>query len=439
MTKQESEELITTKKELAFQLEEKSKRAAELLLANIEVAFQSVEKEKRAEELMIANIELAFQNEEKEKRAAELLIANKELIAHNKEKEKREAALTVANYELVFQNEEREKRAAELVIANKELVFQNGEKEKRAAELILANKELVFQNEEREKRAAELIIANNELVFQNGEKGKRAAELILANKELIFQNVEKEKRAEELAVSNHQLETVNKELESFSYSVSHDLRSPVRKITAFATMLEQKYNDKFDAHGTEILNAIIRSSKKMNELIDDLLAFSSLGTKQVACSEINMQMLVESLVEELTDEDIEHKITFTVNNLYNVTGDEPLIRQVWVNLFSNAIKYSRNKPKTEIEVGSYKKDDHVVFYIKDNGVGFDMKFYQRLFGVFERIHSQTDFDGTGIGLAIVQKIIHRHQGTIWAESKPDEGACFYISLPEDGALSPECS
>ena len=195
-------------KELAFQNDEKEKRAEELGIANKELAFQNDEKGKRADELSIANKELAFQNDEKGKRADELGIANKELAFQNDEKEKRAAELGIANKELAFQNDEKEKRAAELGIANKELAFQNDEKEKRAAELGIANKELAFQNEEKEKRAAELFIANKELIFQNEEKEKRAAELVIADIELDFQNKEKEKR-----------EIANKELEAFSYSV----------------------------------------------------------------------------------------------------------------------------------------------------------------------------------------------------------------------------
>src|SRR5450631_4048723 len=225
--------------------------------------------------------------------------------------------LIITNTELVFQDNEREKRAAELVIANKELAFQDNEREKRAAELIIANKELAFQNEEKENRAAELIIANKELVFQNEEKEKRAAELIIANKELAFQNEEKEKRAEELLVANRelkqaeadirqlndeleqkviertsQLESVNKELESFSYSISHDLRAPIRAINAYTKILSEDYSEKFDTDGLKILYSIMRNSKKMGELIDDLLAFSKLGRKQVTVSEINMTALV---------------------------------------------------------------------------------------------------------------------------------------------------
>ena len=196
-------ELKQVREELAFQKEEKGKRAAELGIANVELLFQGGEKEKRAAELGIANIELAFQDEEKGKRAAELGIANKELAFQDEEKEKRAQELGIANIELAYQVEEKEKRAAELIVANKELVYQNEEKEKRAAELSIANQELIFQNNEKEKRAAELIIANKELLFQNEEKEKRAAELIIANDELAFQNEEKEKRAAELIVANY--------------------------------------------------------------------------------------------------------------------------------------------------------------------------------------------------------------------------------------------
>jgi len=200
-----ADELIIANKELAYQNDEKEKRAAELIIANKELAYQNKEKEKRADELIVANKELAFQNDEKEKRADELFVANKELAFQNDEKEKRAAELIIANKELAFQNDEKEKRADELTLANKELVFQNEEKEKRAAELVIANKELVFQTEEKEKRAAELVIADKELVFQTEEKEKRAAELVIADKELVFQTEEKEKRAAELVIADKEL------------------------------------------------------------------------------------------------------------------------------------------------------------------------------------------------------------------------------------------
>jgi len=385
-------------------------------------------------EKIVANEELAFQNEEKGKRADELIIANKELAFQNEEKGKRADELIIANKELAFQNEEKGKRADELIIANKELAFQNEEKGKRADELIIANKELAFQNEEKGKRADELIIANKELAFQNEEKGKRAAELSIANAELKKAEAEIRKFNEELEQKvidrTEQLEAVNKELGSFSYSVSHDLRAPIRAINGYARILEDDYAGKFDEDGTVALNAIIRNSKKMGQLIDDLLAFSKLGRKEVTVSNINMKVLVKSVKDDLLFDDKENKTEFKIDTLPPAKGDQSLIKQVWINLISNAIKYSKNKAGATVEIGASEKGNEIVYYVKDNGAGFDMQYYDKLFGVFQRLHSQEEFEGTGIGLAIVQKIVSRHKGSVWAESILDKGATFYFSLPD---------
>ena len=439
--------------QLAVQANEKEKRASELATANIELAFQNQEKEKRAAELNIANKELKFQNEQKEKRAKELIIANKELAIQSKEKEKRAAELIIANKELKFQNEQKEKKAKELIIANKELAIQSTEKEKRAAELVIANKELKFQNEQKEQRAKELIIANKELAFQSKEKEKRAAELIIANKKLAAENilkekrkVEKQKRAAELIVKNRELayqekrsmeltlaydelKKAQEELESFSYSVSHDLRAPIRAINGYTQILIEDHLDLIDEDGKNMFSAIIRNSNKMGILIDDLLAFSKLGRKQVSSSNINMLSLVNAVITDIGLEKGENDPIFELDELAHSNGDSSLIKQVWVNLISNAIKYSKYKPETRIKISSESKNDKIIYTIQDWGAGFDMAYYDKLFGVFQRLHSQEEFSGTGIGLAIVQKIINRHNGTIWAESELDAGAKFHFSLP----------
>ena len=166
----------------------------------------------------------------------------------------------------------------------------------------------------------------------------------------------------------------------------------------------------------------------MGELIDDLLTFSRLGRTALTTSEINMTALVNSVIEEEMIGN-SNEIEFVVNELQSSKGTQTLIKQVWVNLISNAIKFSKHNPKARIEVGSYTKGNFIVYYVKDNGAGFDVQYYNKLFGVFQRLHSQNEFEGTGIGLAIVDKIIHRHNGTVWAESKLKEGSSFYFSLP----------
>jgi PAS domain S-box-containing protein len=230
-------------------------------------------------------------------------------------------------------------------------------------------------------------------------------------------------------IAEEQLSFANKEMESFSYSVSHDLRAPLRAINGNAKILEEDYLEKFDADGLSALQSIIRNSKRMGVLIDDLLAFSKLGRKPVTRSVIDMMTLVKSIVGELVTDDIEGRTEIKVDVLPPASGDPSLVKQVWVNLISNAIKYSKNKSRTEIVIGAHEKEGMIVYHVKDNGAGFDMLYYDKLFGVFQRLHSTEEFEGTGIGLANVQKIVHRHKGTVWAESKPNEGACFYFSLP----------
>ena len=447
IVQQKTAELVTANEELAFQNEEKEKRAEELVIANEKLLYQNEEKEKRAAELVIANEELLFQNEEKEKRAAELILANEELILQNEEKEKRAAELVLANRELAFQTGEKADRAAELIIANAELIHQNKEKDKRAAELIIANKELLFQNEEKEKRAAELIIANEELLFQNKEKEKRAAELIIANKELLFQNREKEKRAAELVIANEELAfqneekekraaelvIANKELESFSYSVSHDLRTPLRHVVGFVVLLNEHMQETLDDQNRHYLEVISKAANDMGQLIDDLLSFSRIGKTVMESRKVDLNLLIKQVIETFEPGMDRRSIEWDIGTLPNVNGDTEMLKLVMSNLISNALKFTSLKTSARIEIGSKPDPENksqVVFYIKDNGAGFDMQYKEKLFGVFQRLHSQKDFQGTGIGLANVKRVIQRHGGRVWAEGVLEEGAIFYFTLPK---------
>jgi K+-sensing histidine kinase KdpD len=385
-------------------------RKAEEELIYLKTNLEQLVKQ-RAEDLIIINKELAFQNEEKEKRAAELIIADKELA---------------------YQSEEKADRAAELIIADKELAFQSEEKADRAAELIIANKELTFQNEEKEKRAAELIIANKELAFQNEEKDKRAAELEAANKKLGLQqekikefNNQLEYRVKE---RTEQLESLNKELEAFSYSISHDLKAPLRHISGYVSLLTKKYGTLFPEDGKHYLEMISFSVENMGELIEGLLHFSRSGRIDMNKKFLNMNEIVEAIIQPIREQEIDRQIEFMIEPMHLAFGDLEMMKSVWSNLIENAVKFSRKKEFTKIVIGANEEKNETVYFIKDNGVGFDMNYASKLFTVFQRLHLRKDYEGTGIGLANVQRIITRHGGKIWAESKVGEGTIFYFSL-----------
>ena len=233
-----------------------------------------------------------------------------------------------------------------------------------------------------------------------------------------------------LIVKNNQLESKNKELESFSYSVSHDLRAPLRAIDGFANILKEDYIDKLDEEAKRLFNVIMSNSRRMGQLIDDLLAFSRLGRIEINSHDIDMKEMVEKIVEEIRSGDKNMKIETEVDLLPKVKGDISMLQQVWINLVSNAVKYSLKKESVKIKIGSYKEKNEQVFFVQDNGVGFDMKYSSKLFGVFQRLHSVEEFEGTGVGLAIVQRVISRHGGRVWADAKVNEGATFYFTLPE---------
>jgi PAS domain S-box-containing protein len=224
-----------------------------------------------------------------------------------------------------------------------------------------------------------------------------------------------------------QLAESNQELESFSYSVSHDLRAPLRAIDGFGLMLEEDYKDRIDAEGQRYIAIIRDNSKRMGLLIDDLLKFSQLGRTAVASQAIDMEELVGEVIGELLLR--RDRIDIDVGTLPPAYGDFGLVRQVWVNLISNAIKYSGKMPSPKIEIRGLMRGADSEYNVRDNGVGFDMAYGAKLFGVFQRLHSATEFSGTGVGLAIVHRIVTRHGGRVWAEGKVDAGATFTFTLP----------
>ncbi|WP_415836113.1 sensor histidine kinase, partial [Pedobacter westerhofensis] len=274
------------------------------------------------------------------------------------------------------------------------------------------NKQLAFQNEEKENRAAELIVANEHL---------KQAELEIAELNIGLEQKIIERTA--------QLEAANREMEAFSYSVSHDLRAPLRAINGFTQILIEDYAEQLDPDALDILNEIVGNSSRMGQLIDNLLEFSRFGKQNLTMVNINITEMVESIVAGLLKEHPDRQVSVTIKPLGDITGDKNMLKQVFINMISNAFKYSGKKEKAMIEIGSYEKDKQCVYYVKDNGAGFDMKYYDKLYGVFQRLHSSNEFEGTGVGLAIIQRIISKHNGSAWADGVVNQGACFYISLP----------
>ncbi|PJZ48263.1 sensor histidine kinase [Leptospira saintgironsiae] len=234
---------------------------------------------------------------------------------------------------------------------------------------------------------------------------------------------------ERVKVRTEQLVLANKELESFSYSISHDLRAPIRGISGFTQILMEDYGVNFDAEGKRIIGKIIENAKQMGQLVDDLLEFSRLGRTELAEREISMKELATTVYKELINLESGREIHFEIQDIPNVRADQPAIRQLWVNLISNAIKYTKKAKSSIIKIGSMESAEGTVYYVKDNGAGFNMQYYNKLFGVFQRLHSNADFEGTGVGLAIVKRIVSRHGGVVWAESKEGDGATFYFTLP----------
>ena len=236
---------------------------------------------------------------------------------------------------------------------------------------------------------------------------------------------------EELKQQILQAQSANKELEAFSYSVSHDLRAPLRHISGYVELLESGNIEALDEQSRHYLQVIAESAQKMGTLIDDLLAFSRMGRAEMMKTQVDLNALVQEVVQELAAEEKGRQITWELKSLPVVYCDMAMLRQVIANLVANALKFTRSRKDARIEIGTvtdHPREFH--FYVRDNGVGFNMKYVDKLFGLFQRLHNPQEFEGTGVGLANVQRIIHRHGGRVWAEGRPDEGAVFWFSLPK---------
>ncbi|HLY73342.1 MAG TPA: ATP-binding protein [Planctomycetota bacterium] len=233
----------------------------------------------------------------------------------------------------------------------------------------------------------------------------------------------------ELQTRMAELASANKELEGFSYSVSHDLRAPLRAIDGFSRMLVEDFGDQAKGDVRRYLDVIVGNTRRMGQLIDDLLSFARMGRKSLETSTIDMDAMVKDVVADLSQQNPDRALEFRVGFLPPAQGDTAMFRQVWTNLISNAVKYSRGRAPAQVEIQARKAEHEIVYSVRDNGVGFDMQYSHKLFGVFQRLHSDKEFEGTGVGLALVARIVQRHGGRVWADGKLGDGATFSFALP----------
>jgi light-regulated signal transduction histidine kinase (bacteriophytochrome) len=246
-------------------------------------------------------------------------------------------------------------------------------------------------------------------------------------------NTELERRVVERTA---ELEAANKELEAFSYSVSHDLRAPLRAVDGFSQAVLENYGAQLPEQGQQDLQAVRKGARQMGRLIDDLLTFSRLSRTPFKKQDVNTGKLVRHVLEELSPQQKGRQIEISIADLPACQADRAMLTQAWMNLLSNAIKYTRQRETAVIEIGCDAARDEIIYFVRDNGAGFDMRYIHKLFGIFQRLHRADEFEGTGVGLAIVQRIIHRHGGRIWADAAVDHGATFYFTLGK-GTQSPQ--
>ena len=279
-----------------------------------------------------------------------------------------------------------------------------------------------------------LVLSNSGKLFDENDlefakELARRATLAIENAKL-FKRMQDSNTELELRVAQRttELEAINKELEAFSYSVSHDLRAPLRSIDGFSNKILKDYSNLFDDQGKDYFNRVMNASRHMGRLIDDLLKLARISRIDMNMEEIDLSAIAQSIVRELKESNPERMVNISIQDNMIIAGDRNLIHIALQNLLGNSWKYSKNKTETEIEFSTIQKDGQVVYFIRDNGAGFDMRYVDKLFGAFQRLHSISEFEGTGIGLATVQRIIRRHQGIIWAESEVDKGTTFFFTL-----------
>jgi signal transduction histidine kinase len=429
-------ELKVLAKEKETARRELERTAKKLAVKAAQLAAIAKEKENVRRKLAVTAEKLVVTAKEKEEvrkklqvTAEELKLKATELAVTAKEKEEVRKKLEVTAQEKEDVRKKLEVTAREKEDVRKKLEVAASELKQKAAELAATAKEKEEVRKKLEVTAEEKEEVRKKLEVTAEELKQKAAELAATAKEKEDVRKSLAVTAEQLKLRDQQLVVTAKEMEAFSYSVSHDLRAPLRAIDGFAQILVEDYGEKLDAEGKRITSIIRASTVQMGHLIDDLLSFSRLGRQEVKKNPVAMRALADEVYQELKKAAPERKIEFTLDELPDAKADVNMMRVVWTNLLSNAIKFTSKKDAAKIEVGSQSGDGSVTYFVKDNGAGFDMKYIDKLFGVFQRLHSTEEFEGTGVGLANVKRVVERHGGSVKAEGTVGEGATFSFTLP----------